>query len=169
MAELTLTAEQLLSRTEEGVSRSQQVAAAIEQVVRDNQANLSFLEDLEQQAGAVRGIVLTIREFSAQTNLLGLNAAIEAAHAGEHGRGFNIVASEVRKLANQVQQAAQEIQTTITTITKQIDMLSGATKESQQAITNSQGQIQHALIEFTHIGEAAERLEAQAKAMKQLL
>ncbi|GLI09463.1 hypothetical protein YDYSG_54950 [Paenibacillus tyrfis] len=91
--------EELLTRTEEGITRNQQVASAITRLMEENEKKLSYLHDLEQQNGAVRRIVQTIREFASQTNLLALNVAIEAAHTGEYGRGFNVVASEVRKLA----------------------------------------------------------------------
>jgi len=62
-----------------------------------------------------------ISETSNQTSLLGLNASIEAAHAGEYGRGFSIVASEVRKLADHSKQASSNIERTIREMNDQID------------------------------------------------
>ncbi|WP_407701298.1 methyl-accepting chemotaxis protein [Tumebacillus algifaecis] len=162
-------AESLFRRTEDGIKRNQQLADAIERVMHDNESNLTSLHDLEQQTGAVRRIVQTIRDFASQTNLLALNAAIEAAHAGEHGLGFNVVATEVRKLAKHVQEAAQEIQATVLGISKQVDKVSGGTKNSQQAIEESQHQIQQAVDEFAGIGEAAEKLDMQAKTLSQMM
>ncbi|WP_397312650.1 methyl-accepting chemotaxis protein [Paenibacillus elgii] len=166
-SELQNMSEELLC-TEGGITRNQQVASAITRLMEENEKNLSYLHDLEQQNTAVRHIVQTIREFASQTNLLALNAAIEAAHAGEYGRGFNVVASEVRKLAKSVQEAAQEIQATVEGIAKHVDRVNDGTKASQKTIVDSQRQIQQAVEEFAGIGEAVGKLDVQAKTLRQL-
>ncbi|MCG7406911.1 methyl-accepting chemotaxis protein [Paenibacillus sp. ACRRX] len=167
--ELQQMAADLLTRTEDGIRRSQQVVQTIDHVAVDHETNLEFLRDLEQQTNAVRGIVKTIQQFATQTNLLALNAAIEAAHAGEHGRGFNVVATEVRKLAQHVQESAKAIQTTVNGISEQVHRVNGSTTNSKQAISSSQEEIQLAVAEFVGIGEAAVRLEAQAQALSKMV
>lgn len=90
---------------------------SIANVVMDTSNVVAQLGDKSQQIGEIANV---IRDIADQTNLLALNAAIEAARAGEHGRGFAVVADEVRKLAERTQSATSEIENTIRSIQKEV-------------------------------------------------
>ncbi|OBZ11048.1 MULTISPECIES: methyl-accepting chemotaxis protein [Bacillales] len=158
--------EELLDRAQEGISHSQEVEAAIERVADGASENMAVLGLLEQQTSLIRKIVRTIRDVASQTNILSLNAAIEAAHAGEHGRGFNVVATEVRKLAGQVQEATKEVNGYVEGIVTHVQEVVKGTKLSQEVVAESQQRIQRAVDEFMSIGAAARQLDTKAKELK---
>lgn len=136
---------------------------SVDRIAEVSEENTLTLEGLQEQAKLVQGIVHTIREIAAQTHLLALNAAIEAAHAGQHGRGFEVVATEVRKLSNEVSESVAKIQGTIGGITKEITEISEGTGRVQSSIAESQQQIRVTMEDFNDIFSFAQRLDEQAR------
>ncbi|APC18420.1 chemotaxis protein [Pseudomonas frederiksbergensis] len=118
---------------EEGQAAKRVVAGSISQIhalVKDIRSSGVSLDSLQQDVSSIVSVLGVIRSIADQTNLLALNAAIEAARAGEAGRGFAVVADEVRALASRTQQSTQEIQ-------GMIDRLQAGTQSAVDAMRRS--------------------------------
>uniref|UniRef100_I2Q682 Methyl-accepting chemotaxis protein n=1 Tax=Desulfovibrio sp. U5L TaxID=596152 RepID=I2Q682_9BACT len=110
------------------------VAASIARIHAHSQELRRGMEELGNQAREIGAITTVISDIADQTNLLALNAAIEAARAGEAGRGFAVVADEVRKLAEKTMHATSDVTSAVTAIQQGIGQNIEATENSGQAI-----------------------------------
>lgn len=122
--------EELFKASQEVLNVSEELQSIVIQ-----QTDLSErLEHLDQDVEQVKHILSVIADIAEQTNLLALNAAIEAARAGEHGRGFAVVADEVRKLAERTQKSLIESNATVTVIVQSVNTSSEMMRHGAHAI-----------------------------------
>ncbi|MDE6979723.1 MAG: methyl-accepting chemotaxis protein [Helicobacter sp.] len=128
-------------------SSLQESASAIEEITSSMQNVSDRTNEVTRQAEDIRNVVSVIRDIADQTNLLALNAAIEAARAGEHGRGFAVVADEVRTLAEKTGKSLSEIEANVNVLVQGINDMSESIKEQTQGI----GQINEAISQLEGI------------------
>jgi aerotaxis receptor len=139
--------------------------AATSRVVGAVQASSATIGDLNRAIEKIGVITNTIREIAEQTNLLALNAAIEAARAGEQGRGFAVVADEVRKLAERTSSSTADINNTVNEFQKVTQQAVSSMEQAAQEVESGMGMMRASVTSLDQIRASSDEVAAMAESI----
>ena len=150
--------------SEQAASGYQQLLSAMDQVRKTDGTIHTLLEQvnrLDEKSGEIEYFVSIITEIASQTHLLALNAAIEAARAGEYGQGFSVIASEVRKLAEQSSESAKRVSTINASIQQDTSEVVGTSSKVAEDMKQGIGSLEEVGRSFQFIQAAVDEVNGQ--------
>jgi methyl-accepting chemotaxis protein len=151
--QVSKAADETVNATDVGAQTVDRAQEAIETVRRQVDVIVNHMLDLGKRSQEIGGILDIINELSEQTNILAINATIESAGAGEHGRRFAVVAEEIRKLADRVSASTKDVRTLIDEIRAAANTTIMATEDGTKAVQNSARQFADVAGTFRRIAE----------------
>nr|WP_239253487.1 methyl-accepting chemotaxis protein [Listeria ilorinensis] len=166
LAELSRNSD---STAKEGNELVQKAVNEMNQIDTSVTTANGVVQGLAKKSGDIQTILQTINQISDQTNLLALNAAIEAARAGESGKGFSVVAEEVRKLAEQSSEAAKNIEGLIREIVEEIHASLKTFDNIQSSVAGGYNAVQKTAENFRELQKAADLIATDLNGMNNLL
>jgi len=160
---------QLSHGSSEGIQSVENVISEVSGLTEEVSHASNVIKQLEADSNNIGTVLVLIRDIAEQTNLLALNAAIEAARAGEHGRGFAVVADEVRILAGKTQQATTEIQTIIEELQQRARNAVQVMEQGQEKVEATQSQAGDVNEALMAIAENLTKLQSAQQSLSGLI
>ncbi|MGQ3852186.1 methyl-accepting chemotaxis protein [Pseudomonas capsici] len=161
-AEASNAAKSADLKTSQGNVVAQEALTQIELLGQEINNSNQAVSDLSNESERIGGVLTVINGLASQTNLLALNAAIEAARAGEAGRGFAVVADEVRGLASRTQQSTAEIESLIVSLQNSAQQASRRMEASCQMVENTVGLTRNLQTELNDIGKSVATIQVMS-------
>jgi len=146
-------------KSQEGSRLAEDTSRGMDEIVNSTSITAKNVEGLAEKATAIGEIIKVIDDIADQTNLLALNAAIEAARAGEQGRGFAVVADEVRKLAERTTKATKEVAETIKGIQADVNGANAQMNDAQKYVLSGKELVEKTNASLTEIFSAVETVQ----------
>jgi methyl-accepting chemotaxis protein len=151
IAQAAKSSESIREKTQLGMHKVQDTLSSMQSVVSEVDRTSSLVDDLAGGIDEIAQAIVNINSIASQTNLLALNAAIEAARAGEHGRGFAVVADEVRSLSFNTQQATEQIEQVMGKLVNVTGQVVEAMKRSKNSVDVGQGNANEVSVELKKV------------------
>lgn len=170
--EIAQRSKEVESLAYEGISKINSMVEQMQDIAQATDHTMSMINDLDRAFREIENVVKVISSIAEQTNLLALNAAIEAARAGEHGRGFAVVADEVRQLAYQTQDFLEKIKVMIDELSEKMTSTVSTISSSNQQVERGEATLQEVTNTFKiitdNIKDITDRIERTAESSREI-
>ncbi|MGE4266726.1 MAG: methyl-accepting chemotaxis protein [Deferribacterales bacterium] len=165
LGNISVQTDETISKTKDGGVKLDRSLSAIQDINTQVDELSATVDRLSESSEEIGNIINVISDIADQTNLLALNAAIEAARAGEAGRGFAVVADEVRKLAEKTQSATTEISKIISALQSETQTVNSTMKEAAETVTVGVSTITDAKVTFDGIISSMDHIKGANSSM----
>lgn len=167
--EMSIQSSDTRNKVDRGYEAIKDLNSKIKDIYGFNKTVNTNIIDLQEEAKNIAKILESMKEISEQTNLLSLNASIEASKAGEYGKSFSVVADEIKKLATNSKESAIQIDSIINNIQHKIDKVYNAVGESNLRVSASIESSESASLTFKNISEATEQLLVKSNSINSMI
>ncbi|GEL67062.1 MULTISPECIES: methyl-accepting chemotaxis protein [Marinilactibacillus] len=161
--------KKLTESSQLGIKRGKDLLSESQEMSNLSAVSTNNLSELQKKNRSIQNIIETIQDIASNTNLLAINASIEAAHAGDYGLGFGVIAQEVKNLSQKVSESAQTIGKDILAVTNNINLVVEGNGQLKERIEMSEKEIEGTIKEFNQIDSESNNLQKQAKKLDTII
>ncbi|MFL2122015.1 methyl-accepting chemotaxis protein [Marinilactibacillus psychrotolerans] len=161
--------KKLTESSQLGIKRGKDLLSESQEMSNLSAVSTNNLSELQKKNRSIQNIIETIQDIASNTNLLAINALIEAAHAGDYGLGFGVIAQEVKNLSQKVSESAQTIGKDILAVTNNINLVVEGNGQLKERIEMSEKEIEGTIKEFNQIDSESNNLQKQAKKLDTII